>query len=112
MEIWVSFDFGKFTVTPDPATVKAGTPLIWRFRSNLAVQDRVRWTVYFYHGSPFRFEPKEISTTTQSAAGQHAGATGTMVPDDPGDYKYGVRAEDAFKQNILGDDDPRLIVTL
>ena len=106
MEIWVNFDVGKFTIAPDPATVKVGTPVVWRFLANQSAPERIRWTVYFHHGSPFRVQPAEFVTTTQFSGGQHTGATGAVIPDDAGDYKYGVRAEDAHTQNKLGDEDP------
>jgi hypothetical protein len=57
------------------------------------------------------FERKETaSTITSFIFGQHAGSTGTVTADDPGNYKYGVRAEDALNQVVLGDGAPRLIV--
>jgi hypothetical protein len=40
----------------------------------------------------------------------HQGATEPLTPDRPGDYKYGVRVEDAESGEIVGDDDPLLIV--
>jgi hypothetical protein len=112
MEIWVTLDGAKFTISPDPATVKVGTPVIWRFLANQLAPERIRWTAYFHHGSPFRLQPIEFTTTTQLSSGQHAGATGAAVPEDPKDYKYGVRAENAQTQFKLGDEDPTLIVTL
>src|SRR5262245_36587599 len=110
MEIWVLFDGQKFTVTPERARVTVGTPVTWRFQANLPQIPRIRWAAFFNHGSPFRFEANEFRTTTQADAGQHTGATGAMPPESPGDYKYGVRAEDTATQNKLGEDDPHLIV--
>jgi hypothetical protein len=111
MEIWVAFDGKTFRLSPDPAVVQSGTLVTWRFQTNKLSSERIRWTVYFQHGSPFRLQASQFTTTTSSTAGQHTGTTGATSADDPGDYKYGVRAEDPLIKHILGDDDPRLIVT-
>jgi len=111
MEIRVSFDGRNFKISPDPARVKAGTLVKWRFHANHLGFDRILWTVFFHHGSPFQFQADEFTTTTQSDQGQHTGTTDEMAPDTPGDYKYGVRSEDARTQHRLGEDDPRLLVT-
>lgn len=112
MEVWVSLVGGKFTILPDPARVSVGTPVTWRFQTNGLTNPLVRWTVSFPTHSPFKSSLKEFTTTTQLSGGQHAGATGAMAPDSPGDYKYDVRVEDARTQTQLGNDDPHLIVTL
>jgi hypothetical protein len=112
MEIWVSFDGQKFTISPDPARVKVNTPVIWRFQANQVSTNLIRWTVLFREKSPFQFQAGAFTTTTQSVQGQHSGATGAMAPDKPGDYKYAVRADDALTQSELGEDDPYLTVTL
>lgn len=114
MEVWVSFNSQKFTFAPDPARVKVGTPVTWRVQANGSQSTLIRWTVFFNHGSPLRSKLDEltITTTTQSHAGQHTGVTGAIAPNKPGDYKYGVRAEDAQTDEPLGEDDPYLIVTL
>ena len=40
----------------------------------------------------------------------HQGATSDIRPELPGDYKYGVKVEDAESGEILGDDHPILRV--
>ena len=112
MEIWVEFDGEKWVVSPDPAIVSRGAPIRWRFRSVSLSVPQVLWTIYFAHGSsPFTSRATQLATTTLNIAGQHTGATGTMTAAEPGDYKYGVRAQDLSNQNTLGDDDPHLVVT-
>jgi hypothetical protein len=110
MEIWAEFDGKSWRFHPDPAIVDQGTPITWRFQNTTLLIPRIRWTAYFDHGAPFRTQGDRFSTITSLFFGQHAGSTGTVTADDPGDYKYGVRAEDALSQAVLGDDDPRLIV--
>jgi hypothetical protein len=111
MEIWVEFDGAKWSFSPDPAVVSRGTPIMWRFRSIALSIPQVLWTVYFTHGSPFRSQGTQFTTTTANFVGQHTGTTGSVTADDPGEYKYGVRAQDVSNQSTLGDDDPRLVVT-
>jgi hypothetical protein len=110
MEIWVEFDGNQFRISPDPAVVNSGTPVIWKFQSNTLSNQRIRWEVYFSRGSPFHDQGDRFTTTTTRTFGQHAGATGAMSADDPGDYKYGVRAIDLPSRMLLGDDDPYLEV--
>ena len=112
MEIWVSYDGQQFKFTPDRARVKVGTPVIWRFQADQLRIASTRWTVFFQKGSPFLVKSNEFSTTTSNDLGQQTGATEPLIADTPGDYKYGVRAEDAATQVLLGEDDPYLIVTL
>lgn len=114
MEIWVEFDGAKWSFSPDPAVVSRGTLITWRFRSvALAVPQipQILWTVYFAHGSPFGTQGTQFFTTTANFPGQQTGTTGSVVAIDPGDYKYGVRAQNLSNKNMLGDDDPRLVVT-
>lgn len=40
----------------------------------------------------------------------HQGAMGPVTAEVPGEYKYGVKVEDPQSREILGDDDPKLIV--
>jgi hypothetical protein len=120
VEIRIEFDKGKWRVSPDPAEVPRGTRVWWRFQSNDLRARRVRWTVYFANGYPFApgnqlgvliGDRVALSTdTTKQQDGQHAGTSPEITADAPGDYKYGVRAEDLDEGQQLGDDDPRLIV--
>lgn len=110
MEIKVKFDHGKFTFLPDPAIVRRGTLVNWRFQANGLPFPQLEWVVYFNEGSPFRGQGAQIVVDTPAVDGQHIGTSPEMSADDPGDYKYGVRVVDATNQQTLGDDDPRLIV--
>jgi hypothetical protein len=43
-------------------------------------------------------------------AGVHVGQIDAGSADDPGEYKYGVRATDGVTRQELSDDDPYIIV--
>jgi hypothetical protein len=81
---------GKLTY-PERTVVKSEDEIVWNCHPE--GQERTRWTIYFHHGSPFakeaghpdRFEATQIGRTT---------ALGPFIAYDPGDYKYGVRADD------------------
>jgi hypothetical protein len=114
MEIWVEFDShsSKFRISPEPAYVKRGSPVSWRFRAdNLSDSARIRWNVYFNDGTPFGVKTAILSTLSGQIAGQHVAATGIVFADETGDYKYGVRAVDLSSGKTLGDDDPTLKVS-
>jgi len=122
----------KIVVSPDPAEVWVGNPIVWRFEAKSMQVRRIRWTVYFHRprllstlAAPFHFwrwllfrrrgipffpgVGTELSSTTQ-AAGAHEGTIGPATPESPGEYKYGVRVENAETGATLGDDDPILLV--
>lgn len=94
-------------IYPETTTVKVGDKLSWKLQSDS--RNRTRWTLYFHHGSPFskeegyphRFEVSEVAGTL---------LLGPFSADAPGDYKYGLRAEDPRTDARLADDDPHLIV--
>jgi len=114
MVILVEFDGHKWSVSPDPAIVQIGTPIQWRFRTQGAPVSAIDWTVYFDQGSPFGKQSRVIVTSVgQIVSGvhfNHTDTTSAVVANQAGDFKYGVRAEDARTGQQLGDDDPRLIV--
>jgi hypothetical protein len=110
MEIKVTFDHGRLTFSPDPAIVRRGTLVSWRFQTNELPFPQLQWVVYFNKGSPFRDQGDQFITDTPVFGGKHIVTSPEMSADDPGDYKYGVRVVNSANQHELGDDDPRLIV--
>jgi len=110
MEIWVEFNGKDWRTTPDPAVVKRGELVSWRFQANGVHNRPIRWLIYFDKRSPFGRQGNRLSTTTVPRSDQHVGMTEAKAADEPGEYKYGVRAEDLQEEVTLGDDDPRLIV--
>jgi hypothetical protein len=134
VNITVTFEDGKWTVDPDPADVNVGTRITWLVRVKRSSVSLQRWTVYFDHGTPFRKADRIAVTTRNTQLGailirdasardalkqagvptdvivDHQGVIGPVSAEEPGDYKYGVRLEDAESGEKIGDDDPRLIV--
>jgi hypothetical protein len=117
MGIRVQYDY-KLLVHPDPARVTVGEPVEWVFlTSGTGTLDTLVWTVYFDHGSPFGILTNRFTVATLKTAivlpqtTNHIGLVGAVYAALPGDYKYGVRLQDPHSGAILGDDDPRLIVT-
>lgn len=109
-------------VEPDPVEVLVGEPLYWEFVST-GPQPRIRWEVYFQRGSPFSAGIKSLTAQTvfsyvppgplvPNLGIMHYGLSPSVVATTPGDYKYGVRAEDADTGVPIADDDPRLIVRI
>jgi len=121
VEVWIEFEYGKWRISPDPARIKRGSQLVWRFRGDGIDARRVRWTIYFTQlhpltlggvGSAISGERLSIPTETfQLPEGQHVGVSPIVTADTAGDYKYGVRLEDLDEGKDLGDEDPLLIVT-
>jgi len=107
MEICVEFVNGRLAISPDPAVVTVDTPIVWFIRGSRLALGRLQWTIYFHHGTPF---PDGLASVTAATVGDHSGATTLGPAVKPGDYKYGVSVGDAETGELLGDDDPRLIV--
>jgi hypothetical protein len=83
----------------------------WRFRTdNTEGKSLIRWSAFFDRGSPFGASIIDISTLSSRIVGQHIAVTANMLADTPGDYKYGVKAEDPITGKELGEDDPKLKV--
>jgi hypothetical protein len=126
MDISVGLDDHRWSISPDPAEVRIGTPVFWVLHSNRSLYSRLIWKIYFNHGTPFAGLPGPFFATTINRRGEgealrnlglrltqeadHQGAVGPVVPTEPGDYKYGVEVRNAETGEVVGDDDPRLIV--
>jgi len=120
VEIWIEFNRGGRRVSPDPARVRLGAPLWWRFRCDDIYARRLRWTIYFTKGHPFAFggDPSAIvpsslvfaTETFRLTDRQHVGTSPVITADVPGEYKYGVRLEDLDENREIGDEDPFLEV--
>lgn len=106
---------------PEKTVVRMGDEIVWRCRAE--TQDKAQWTIYFHHKSPFtkeigypdRFEASEVARTKEIdrfEAPELARTVelGPFVANEPGDYKYGVRADNLDTGSQLADDDPYLIV--
>jgi len=119
MDVVVKFDGRRWVISPDPVKVKVGTAIRWVFNGPNCPYPRLRWTVYFHHGTPFgpwqTVWTIDTNATNQDGAfsekeGDHKGATASPSPSEPGEFKYSVKVENRDDHTILGDDDPKLIV--
>lgn len=99
----------RLTISPDPAVVARGEPVIWSliFADPSAFPKSVQWTIYF--GEQHPFGPTAGSSCTQLVEpGFHQYIAGPAL--EAGEYKYGVRLVDAQSNRRMSDDDPWLIV--
>lgn len=127
MDITVDFDDYRWSISPDPAEVRIGTPIFWIVRSKRSPFARLTWKIYFNHGTPFRGgvpgpflvvtinrHPKgellRIPGLRLTQAPDHEGAVGPVLPTEPGDYKYGVEVRNAETDEAISNDDPKLVV--
>jgi hypothetical protein len=102
----VVFDGRSLRAAPDPAEVRAGTEVVWRFRSLLQSHAPVRWIIRFDRGSPFRDDHFVASATLDKEA-----ETKPETPEDPGEWKYSIQLRDVASGKDLADEDPILKVT-
>jgi hypothetical protein len=131
----ITFEEGKWEVSPDPAHVKVGELFTWTVQVPRSRFELLRWELHFDRGTPFG-EINDFKTSTRNShlgtivdsnsrlqhalrdAGadldvivDHGGIVGPVLAEQPGDYKYGVRLENAETEEELEDYDPRLIVS-
>jgi hypothetical protein len=112
MTIVVVFNGSRFFIEPNPAVVASGSPLDWLLYYDGHQTLRIRWTLSFPSGSPFKAtmlsaiaSAPPLTVPRPSEAKIDAG-----LPMTDGCYKYDVEVEDASTGNKLGKDDPYLIV--
>ena len=111
MDIEITGVVGSTRTEPERAVVALGETVRWLVRVRAGVKS-IEWRVYFSKGSPFK-EGSWKTTTERSSEGDDAAHTGVIEAGEaqqPGEYKYGVRATDASTNEELCDDDPFLIV--
>jgi hypothetical protein len=95
---------GAIHVEPDRLEVTAGTIVEWHFESQVR-DEGVDVTIHFRNKSPFPWNEEKRRLPKQQPTGVVAAPA-----EDPGDYKYGVRARGDSTQQAVGDVDPWLIV--
>jgi hypothetical protein len=118
MRIHVVFSGKRWKIQPDPAVVRVGESVVWEFETSDSAAASIVWVIYFDNGTPFGKLGSRFSLLTQGAAIQtpvrqvykHFAIFPGARAGEPGDYKYGIKAEDPLNKLVLGDDDPRLIV--
>lgn len=112
MDIEITGIVGRTRTVPERAVVALGETVRWIVRAAGNGVKSIEWQVYFRQGSPFKERSLKMTTEAGSENGQapHAGVIDAGEAQQPGEYKYGVRAVDASTSKELGDDDPFLIV--
>jgi hypothetical protein len=105
-QIRVTIDLGYVNVSPDPAEVIEGGDVEWQFEVQPTLPN-LTLEIYFSHQSPTTWSTQQINT--QPSIG---GVTPTITArvNDPGEYKYGVKATELGTRQVIADDDPYLIV--
>ncbi len=117
MNIRITGTLARTRTEPEKAEVGVGEHVTW----SIAVAGRsrsVEWEIYFEDRSPFRRRSYQVATEatvprTDAPGGEtsvHVGQIDAGAAEEPGEYKYGVRATDKANQQALSDDDPYLIV--
>lgn len=117
MNIRITGTLEQTRTEPEKAEVGVGEHVTW----SIAVAGRsrsVEWEIYFDSQSPFRRRSYRVATAVtvprtfppSDEAGVHVGQIEAGAAEEPGEYKYGVRAVDQANQRALSDDDPYIIV--
>jgi hypothetical protein len=112
MVIEITGIVGHTRTEPERAVVSLGETVRWVVRAGGNGVKSIEWQVYFNHGSPFKERSLKMTTEEGSENGEapHAGVIDAGEAQQPGEYKYGVRAVDTSTNQELSDDDPFLIV--
>jgi hypothetical protein len=104
-KVSVSIEHGKVMVSPDPAEVDEGTSVEWRFEVNPGLPS-LTIEIYFSGASPTGWMSERAIYSESHSPNPIIGA----VAQQPGDYKYGVKASNHETNEVIADDDPYLIV--
>jgi hypothetical protein len=105
--IRVMFDRGSVTIDPYSAEVSQGGKVRFEITIRQGLPD-VEAEVYFDERSPFRWRAERVRVPAGTAGGGPRWIEATA--DEPGDFKYGVRAVTAAEGILVADDDPFLTV--
>jgi hypothetical protein len=117
MNIHITGTLDGTRTEPSKAEVAVGEHVKW----SIQVTGRTRsvgWEIYFENKSPFRRQSYRLATAVQvpltfppsDEAAVHVGEVDAGAAEEPGEYKYGVRATDDSTGRVLNDDDPYIIV--
>jgi len=105
LEVSVSIEPGKVNVSPDPAVVDEDTRVEWKFTVDPRLPP-LTIEVYFSAGSPTGWSSERAVYYGSDSPNPIIGA----IAQEPGEYKYGVRASNHETKEVVADDDPCLIV--
>jgi hypothetical protein len=120
MYIRITGRLGQTRTDPERAEVEVGETVQWSIEvtSRTRHVPSVAWEVYFDHASPFRQRSYSVTTAVQVPLGDpprdeegvYIGRMEAGEANEPGEYKYGVRAVNEATRQALSDDDPYIIV--
>lgn len=96
---------GEIQVSPDPAIVDQGKPIEWRFSVERSVASG-SIELYFSGATPTGWNVETVRYSESTSSQPRIGA----IAEDPGEYKYGIRATAEQTNEVVADDDPWLIV--
>jgi len=101
-------------ISPDPAFVPRGQQIRWVFAvmDKSITQTRLGWKIYFDGANPFNAKGGASFdwTSPYFSSGLEDSSIIPGEANAPGDYKYGIQVVDIRHGQVLGDDDPYLIV--
>jgi hypothetical protein len=132
MDIKVTYHSGRWVTDPSPAIVVVGTRVRWIFRTPGLPDRSLLWKVTFGGRLPFGREHAVLKVQTrreeyrervnydeqtlqrlelpQDANVIHRGETETQPAERAGQFKYDLSVSDAMSGELIGDDDPWLVV--
>ena len=121
MIINITGRLGETKAEPERAIIEVGEPVQWAVRvaGGRRWIPSVLWEVYFEKESPFRERTWRVSSELKEPGRRrwrdkrkavHVATIEAGEAHEPGEYKYGVRAFAGSTQELLGDDDPYIVV--
>lgn len=120
MVIHILGRLGETKISPDRAEVEIGEPVRWLIEVDAGTRPisaltvpAVAWRIYFKGFSPFQQRSYDVTTEVDFDARQqlvHRAVIDAGEANEPGDYKYGVRAVNPETRQALSDDDPYIVV--
>ena len=135
MNITITFQDGRWKTDPNPAIVPVGSRVRWIIRAPKSQFPKLRWLIKFGTVSPFADRHELVIETRYTGLGgdrqgrmrelmhlledldiveeimvDHRGASEEVSAENPGDYKYDLRVENAETGEAIGHEDPLLFV--
>jgi hypothetical protein len=135
MDINITFQDARWNTDPNPAIVAVGTKVRWIIRAPKSQLPTLRWIIEFGKLSPFAEQHQLVVETrntslrraddgrlrelarlfedlniTEEIVLDHRGVTQPIAVDNSGEYKYDLRVENTETDEVIGEEDPILLV--
>jgi hypothetical protein len=121
MIIKITGKLGETKTEPERAEVETGEPVQWSIEVTGGSRrvPYVLWEVYFERESPFRERSWRVTSELREPRrrrwrdkrkAMHKANIEAGQANEPGEYKYGVRAFAGSSPELVSDDDPLIIV--